>query len=199
MVEVTDKGVAIRKRMGGGVSETTLTAPAGQVSLRVEGDLFVVKTPAGEVRGDLARRETLLPVTTALKKASTAVVALRLLDRMTLNPNSVPGHALLLTRAMLQSLHGNDAGTAALAGWAKKRATQISVVRARQDSDKDGPDYCWNTYVISAIKIWDEYVDCLSRCAWWDIPANFACGFIYDLRAEGAFAWWLKCTAIRTE
>jgi len=194
VVEVKDATVAIRKQVGAGSSETTITTKAGVVTMRLQGGLFTVKTPAGLATGRLDVRASLAPLNAALAKSTTAMSARRLLMRMTLQPDSVPGHALLLTRALLQSVEGDRTGADALAGWSKKRGGGASVRRINLE---EGPEYCWDTYAIAAIHIWDEYAECYDDCTWYNLACKGGCAFIYDLRAEGAFAWWLKCTALR--
>ena len=196
VVEVKDAGVAIRKRIGGGLSETTLTTKSGSVTMRLQGGAFTVKTNAGQVAGNLSDPKSLLPVNAALGKSRAALLAKDLLTRMTLNPNSVPGHALLLTRALLQSVGGDHTGADSLADWSKKQGGRTTVRRIGLTDD--GPEYCWDTYAIAAIHIWDEYIDCYDNsCSWYNLLCKAGCALIYDLRAEGAFAWWLHCTAIR--
>ena len=197
VVEVKDATVAIRKRVGGGVSETTLTTRSGSVTMKLLNGAFTVGTGAGQVAGNVADRKSMAPVHVALAKSPTALKAKALLTRMTLNPDSVAGHALLLTRALLQSVDGDRTGADAMAAWSKKQDGRATVRRVNLEDS--GPEYCWNTYAIAAMHIWDDYASCYDACTWYNYLCKGECALIYDLRAEGAFAWWLKCTAIRVE
>ena len=197
VVEVKDATVSIRKRISPGSSQTRLTSKSGVATMELRGEVFTVTTKAGQVAGSLADRDSLAPVQAAIGGSHEALLAGRLLARLALNPDSVPGHALLLTRALLQSASGDRTGTDSLAAWSKNRATRPAVKRVSVD-DEDGPEYCWNTYVVAAVKIWDDYQDCFYHfCGTYQILCKLGCAVIYDLRAEGAFAWWIKCTAIR--
>jgi len=195
IVEVSDGTVAIRKRIGGGSSETVLTAKSGVVTMGLRGGVITIVTKAGRLVGDLTNRESIVPVNLALARSQVAVLANRLLTRMVLNPDSVSGHALLLTRALLQSVQGDRTGTDALAAWSKNPRGGTSVRRIKNEDP--GPEYCWDTYAVSAMHIWDDYASCYDSCSWYDYFCKGDCAFIYDLRAEGAFAWWMKCTALR--
>ena len=42
-----------------------------------------------------------------------------------------------------------------------------------------------------------EYEDCMNQLYWYEIFDMIGCAFIYDLRAIGAFSWWVTCVGFR--
>lgn len=32
--------------------------------------------------------------------------------------------------------------------------------------------------------------------SWWEFLDEAACATVYDMRAIGAFSWWMKCVAL---
>jgi hypothetical protein len=81
-------------------------------------------------------------------------------------------------------------------GGALAGTTGVAVV-AQQEADDDGeingPGDCWDAYVEEAIEAYLEYEDCMAQQAWWDLLAT-----IYDIRAIGAFSWWITCVGFRS-
>ena len=47
--------------------------------------------------------------------------------------------------------------------------------------------------VVAAFK---EYEDCLAGLSWYEVFDWMSCAVIYDIRAIGAFAWYLKCVGL---
>jgi hypothetical protein len=58
------------------------------------------------------------------------------------------------------------------------------------------PTDCWEAYTKEAIAAFIEYEDCMKNLSWWEVLDAAACAAIYDMRAIGAFSWWLKCVAL---
>jgi hypothetical protein len=61
----------------------------------------------------------------------------------------------------------------------------------------DGPEECWDAYAKEAIAAYIEYEECMYATKWWDLASQAACATIYEMRAIGAFAWWVKCVGLR--
>jgi hypothetical protein len=41
-----------------------------------------------------------------------------------------------------------------------------------------------------------EYEECMKDLSWWEFLDEAACATVYDMRAIGAFSWWMKCVAL---
>ncbi len=66
------------------------------------------------------------------------------------------------------------------------------------DQDGDGPGDCWDVYVEEAIEAYIEYEECMSDEQWWDLWGQTGCAAIYEMRAIGAFSWWVSCVGFRS-
>ncbi len=143
------------------------------------------------MRGTALQLSSLVPLAEYLRHSSAAIAAKRLLDRSVLRPDILEGNALLLTRALLGSMWGESNGTVQYQHWAQTAAAPAKVVKARL---AEGPGACWDSYAAEAIRIMDDYTQCGSGCGWSGYFCLGACGLIYDLRAEGAFMWFMKCS-----
>jgi hypothetical protein len=60
-----------------------------------------------------------------------------------------------------------------------------------------GPGECWDEYVKEAVACYKEFEDCMRGLSWYDVIGKTACATIYDLRAIGAFYWWVSCVGLR--
>ena len=59
-----------------------------------------------------------------------------------------------------------------------------------------GPGDCWDQYAKEAIAAATELEDCERNVQWWDYFGYHRCNLIYEMRAIGAFSWWLKCVSL---
>jgi len=72
------------------------------------------------------------------------------------------------------------------------------VVADVQEQDGDGPGECWDVYVEEAIEAYMDYEDCMAGEQWWDLAGQSGCALIYEMRAIGAFSWWVTCVGFRS-
>ena len=114
-----------------------------------------------------------------------------LLGRVSISPRSPIEHQLKTTRAILLSMIGNQTGMVAIRAMAAP-AGEPRVIPASFQT----PTECWETYVKEAMTAFKEYEDCLAGVSWWEVFDWMSCAIIYDLRAIGAFAWWLRCVGL---
>jgi hypothetical protein len=95
---------------------------------------------------------------------------------------------------MLLSETGSPEGAADLSRWARTARQALALTPV---AFQTGPGDCWKAYTIEAIAAYDEFEDCLKGVKWYELGAELACGTLYDLRAIGAFSWYLHCVALR--
>ncbi len=135
-----------------------------------------------------------------LATSAAASGALLLLTRLEPVSGSPITHTLLVTQALLGSALGVPRPGAELEAWARRptRAARVRTI-AWQDGQQmqEGPTDCWNEYAAEAIAAWIEYEQCVDAEEWWDAPGLLACLLIYDMRAIGAFSWWVSCVGFR--
>ena len=187
--ELKGEDVSVRKTFDGGRSITTLTSGGKHVTISLAGDQIVVTGSGKVLRGTASRIDSLEASAAYLRQSPAAIAAKRLLDRVALRPDVLEGNALLLTKALLGSMWGESTGTVQYQRWAQAAVTQAKVVKARVS----GPGECWDSYAAEAIRIMDDYIQCGGGCGWSGFFCLGSCGFIYDLRAEGAFMWYMRC------
>jgi hypothetical protein len=106
--------------------------------------------------------------------------------------------SLVSSRIVLGALRGDEdvRRLARRARPASPRVVNVSLVA--QSPSPDGPGHCWDAYAEEAIEAWMEYEDCVDNEDWYDVAGLGACLVIYEMRALGAFSWWLSCSAIRS-
>jgi len=192
-IEVEGAGVAIRKHVAGGRSEIALTTPADTVSVVSAPGGVVVRrgstridvTRAHRERGEAAR--ALLAGSTAVREAA------GLLGRLGLGEQSPLRQSLMLTRAFLLSTWGDRSGIDDLRQWSRTAATRLRATRVALQLTAGE---CWAAYAIEAIAAYNEYMECTDGKSWYDLLDIAACALVYDVRAIGAFAWWLNCVSL---
>ena len=75
-------------------------------------------------------------------------------------------------------------------------ALLASPAARESDGQTEGPGYCWDEYVKEAVAAFDEWVDCHDNVRWYDIGGFFLCDWVYEARAIGAAAWYVKCVGL---
>ena len=105
---------------------------------------------------------------------------------------------LLSTRMLLQAGEPDAATRTDAVRWvaASRPASRSGVTRVALD--EEGPGGCWEQYAAEAIAAYMEYEDCMKNAAWYDVVTQLGCVLIYDMRALGAFSWWIGCVSFRS-
>jgi len=202
-VEVTAAGLTIQKSLGPGRVDTRLVTPDEDVVIGLDRrGVFVTDSRLG-LTAD-GRTPTGLERARSRLRASAAVnAAVALLDGLEPVAGSPVTGTLLVTQAMLESALGTPGAGRDLERWVQRPIAGARTVRvAWQDGQEllaspDGPTDCWEEYVAEAIAAWIEYEQCVDSEEWWDAPGLLSCLVIYDMRAIGAFSWWVSCVGFR--
>jgi hypothetical protein len=190
-IELADNGVSVRKAYQGGSVKTTITAGRQQIVIALNGGEVAITSGGRTWKAATSNLETLEEAAAVLRNSAVVRAARALLDRTPLRPDSIGGNAMLLTKALLGSISGDSASSAEHQRWAQSAARRPQIVRAMQQGM--GPGDCWDMYSDEALRIASNYVDCGQACSWKGFWCLLSCGFIYDIRAEGAFMWYMKC------
>jgi len=192
-IEVAGRDVTVRRQLAPGRLQTDVRTASEKVSFVLDAKGLAITTPHGHVRlspTDMDANRTamrLLDHSVALRRASA------LLSQVTLGDTSPVGHMLMLTHAFLLTMAGERDEALAVARQA--RAT-LQTVRVARTGFGGGPDECWNEYAREAIAAFLEFEDCMKGVAWYDVFGGALCSSIYDLRAIGAFSWYLSCVGL---
>jgi hypothetical protein len=190
-VEIRNPRVTIQKHFTIGRSETTIQSGTDRVRLTLDPSGLAVSTSRGTARlstGEAAARRAraLLQQSPAFRQALTTLAG------MQVSPKTPVAPLVLTTRAFLQSLSGDVSGYVAVGAWTRQALSTSLIVKVRDTT----PGECWNEYVKEAVAAYDEMTDCVRNVAWWDVMGSSACHLIYDLRAIGAFSWWISCVSL---
>jgi hypothetical protein len=190
-IELKGRDATVRKTFAGRTSKTTLVSGVHLITIAMSGDDVTITAPEKVWRGSAAVPESLAQAANYLRQSTAAIAAKRLLDHTALAANTLEGNAMLLTKAFLGSIWGEDAGTVEYQQWAAGRVGRPRVTTVALATQ--GPGDCWDKYAAEAIRIMNDYVDCASSCNWRGFFCMNSCGLIYDIRAEGAFMWYMSC------
>jgi hypothetical protein len=166
--------------------------------LQVAGSETTITTASEEVHLIVGRRGMTVTGVAAVSESAAVRRALDLLARVSVPLESPMGQALMATRAMLLSAVGDRA--AARAVFARGRVALEdaggSSLPESDDDDELNPTECWNTYAREAIAAATDFDNCLDDCAWYNAPCEIGCQLVYDMRAIGAMAWWMRCVGL---
>jgi hypothetical protein len=191
LFEVAGERVTVRKSIARASSTTTVTTPDERVEVVVSREGVRLDGPDGVLiarRGDL---ETGLTIRARLAGSRAVAAALALLTEAGGGPRSPVTQALVATRVTLGALAGDPIARGTLGAAASPRVQPVAL------TPQDGPGDCWDMYVEEAVEAYMEYEDCVDNTNWYDVVGLASCLTIYEMRAVGAFSWWLSCTAIR--
>lgn len=191
-VEIGDRGVSVRRELRADRLTTTVTAGGEKISLTVDRNGLLVTAPHGRVRVTPAHPEAGAAVVRLLSGSAAIRRGVELLGRVNLGVTSPTGQTLLLTRAFLLSVAGERDEALAVVRTARAMLQTPRLVDARF-----GPGDCWNEYVKEALACYKEFEDCMRDLSWYDVIGKTSCATIYDLRAIGAFSWWVSCVGLR--
>jgi hypothetical protein len=193
--EVKDEHVVVRRDLLLGRSMTTLSSGTEQVILTIDRQGITVTTPAGRRSASLARPEGITAVVESLQGRQVVKDATELLRRRHFDEQTPEGRAFTLTRALLESVAGDNAGTLEVVGWthASRPAPGPKAVLAAVGSD---PASCWDAYAHDAIRAAGDYVDCYNNTSWYDVIDRIGCSVLYDIEAEGDWLWYMNCVGL---
>ena len=191
IVETPD--LLLRKHLVGDRAITTIVSGSEEIAIEVNRSRLIVSGTAGRVEVATSDLERLREASTLVARSRAARLAVDLLAKMQ-PTDAALARVLLSTRAMLLAAGKDQGAMTDLARWTD--VVSASVARARgviRVGYQDSPTDCWNKYAAEAIAVYKEYEDCVNNLAWYQVLQAMACTAIYDLRALGAFSWYIGC------
>ncbi len=191
--EIGDRSITIRRELSAGRLVTTVSTRGERISFALDRNGLLVSSPHGRAQLMASNPEVGQTVMRWMALSPAMHQATALLARVRLGAGSAVGHTLMLTRAFLLSATGDRDAAAAQLREARAALETVRVVQARFD----GPGDCWDAYVREAIAAIDEYQSCMRNVSWYDLFGQASCGAVYDMRAIGAFSWWMNCVGLR--
>jgi hypothetical protein len=189
--DVLGPGVTIGKRVTPQGTMTTFAAEGERVSVLLTPSRLVIEGLGDRL--DVARGSRRDADVVRARAASSRAMrrAAALLNGARFREWSPLAPTLHATRLMLQSLAGEKVTGRAdvdVAAWLKGRANTRNVSL--------GPGDCWTIYAVEAIATYIEYEQCVDAEQWWDVFGLASCLIIYEMRAIGAYTWWLSCIGL---
>lgn len=187
-VEARDGVVTVRRQLTRDRMQTIVTTSTERVVLTIDAAGLSVTSGRRQLRVSPVHPEAGADVERLLRTSAALDRADVLLGRVKMSKASPVGHTLNLTRAFLLSVAGRRDEAIGVA-----RAARAELLTARVIDARFGPDDCWNEYVKEAVSAYDEFVDCQHHTTF-DLLNS--CTIIYDMRAIGAFSWWVSCVGL---
>jgi hypothetical protein len=191
-IELGDRDVTVRRQLTHDHLQTVVTSGAEKIDLTIDKNGLLVSAGGRRIRVSASHPETGADVVRLLKSSQALRRATTLLGRVQLGMSSPVAHTLVLTRAFLLSTAGRASEAVDVV-----RTARVSLQQVRLTPARFGPGECWDEYAREAIAAYMEYEDCMKNSAWYDVFGMTSCAAIYDLRAVGAFSWWVSCVGLR--
>lgn len=196
-IEVQATALTLKKEVAGDRIITSMRDRDDEFVVAYDARTLTVSGRAGRVSARRDDRERLERARALIAGSSTARRAAALIAQLGFGDATPVQPMLLSTRVLLLAAVGDSSGVRDLSNWARRTRLSTQVVKASFGQQKDKtPTDCWNAYVKEAIEAWTEFEDCLKQVDWYEFWGTPACTLIYEMRAYGAFSWWLSCVAL---
>jgi hypothetical protein len=195
-IDVRTSDVRVRKQIAAARSTTTVATASDE--LVIDFDRTRLSVSRGGTRIDVTpeHQERMAAARSLITQSTAAGRAARLLGQIGLRADAPTRVMLLSTRVLLQAGNPDPSTRADAAHLIESARTRTGRV-TRVALEEDGPTDCWNKYAAEAIAAYMEYEDCMKQVKWYDLFGPAACALVYDMRALGAFSWWLGCVSFR--
>jgi hypothetical protein len=203
-VEVESSNLLVSRETATAKITTVIRDQRNELVVSFEAGRLTVKSPAGRVAtttaqsGQMANARRLIDAFPGSRKA------LAMINRLGFGPEVPVLPLLVTTRSFLQAVTMDtvkpvDNGSfqrrveAVMGG---RRVTKAAFVQDPKKPTDRTPTECWDLYAKEAILAYIEYEECVKDLAWYELLDLTACAAIYDIRAMGAFSWWMRCVSI---
>ena len=193
--EIANQLVSIRRRVTRRESVTTIRSAGEEISVALTPARLVARGRGQELVITTAAREDSEALRAWLSESAAVRRAIGLLGTVRVPVNSPLTVTLAMTRLQLQAMSGEIAPGRDARELARRILQQASALRV---GDEEGPTECWVQYAKEAIAAWIEYEQCVDSTKWYDVLNLAGCLAIYDIRAIGAFSWWMTCVGFRS-
>jgi hypothetical protein len=203
-VEVESAGLLVSRQTAATKVTTVIRDQRDQLTVSFERGRLTVKSPAGQLSATPLQVTQMAAARRLIDAFPGSRKALSLINRLGFGPEVPVLPLLVTTRSFLKAVTINPASPADDASFQRRVdvAAGVRVTKAalRQDTGKKTtdrtPTECWDAYTKEAIAAYIEYEDCVKDLAWYDLLGLTGCAAIYDVRAMGAFSWWMRCVSI---
>lgn len=203
-VEVESAGLLLSRQVAATKVTTVIRDQRDLLTVSFERGRLTVKSPAGQLSATSSQVIQMAAARRMIDAFPGSRKALSLINKLGFGPEVPVLPLLVTTRSFLQAVTMSPASLADNASFGRRvdAATGVRVTRAAfvQDAGKKStdrtPTECWDAYTKEAIAAYIEYEECVKDLAWYDLLGLTGCATIYDVRAMGAFSWWMRCVSI---
>jgi len=203
-VEVESAGLLVSRQIAATKVTTVIRDQRAELTVSFERGRLTVKSPAGHLSATPAQVTQMAAARRMIDAFPGSRKALSLINTLGFGPRVPVLPLLVTTRSFLQAVTMSPASPSDNASFERRvdAATGVRVTRTAfvQDTGKKTtdrtPTECWDAYTKEAIAAYIEYEECVKDLAWYEVLDMTACAAIYDVRAMGAFSWWMRCVSI---
>jgi hypothetical protein len=199
-IELETTELKLSKEVKGSQVVTRMREGRDELVLSLDEKKLAVATPAGRVSAARTDRKALERLRQLVAASAVGRKTAALIGKLGFGA-ATPVHPMLVTtRAFLMTAAGERMTRGDLGGWARQAQPKAQSGQALkvslQEQEMITPTDCWNAYSKEAIAAWIEYEDCMEDVEWWEFLGATGCAAVYEMRALGAFSWWLKCVSL---
>lgn len=203
-VEVESAGLLVSRQTALKRVTTVIRDQRAELVVSFEAGRLSVNSPAGRLSASTTQPAQLEAVRRMVEAFPGSRKALALINKLSFGPEVPVLPLLVTTRSFLQAVTTAALSPVENAQFQRRvdAAAGVRVIKTAyvQDggkkSDDRTPTECWEAYAKEAIAAYIEYEQCIKDLAWYEFLDLTACATIYDVRAMGAFSWWMRCVSI---
>ena len=203
-VDVESQGLRVSREIAGSKISTTIRAERDQLVVSFDRGRLTVTSPSGRLSATPAQKTEMATARRVIDAFPGTRKALALINKLGFGSETPVLPLLVTTRAFLQAVTAGEVSPVENAAFQRRveaaYAPRLLKVSLAQDSGKKTgdltPGECWDVYAKEAIAAYTEYENCIKDLAWYEFIDLTACAAIYDMRAIGAFSWWMRCVSL---
>jgi hypothetical protein len=202
-VEVESAGLLVSRQVAATKVTTVIRDQREQLVVSFERGRLTVNSPAGRVSATSVQVTEMAAARRLIAAFPGSRKALSLINKLGFGPEVPVLPLLVTTRSFLRAVTVTAVSPGDTGSFQRRvdAVTGARVTKAAfgQDGKKTTdrtPTECWDAYAKEAIAAYIEYEDCTKDLAWYAFLDMTACATIYDVRAMGAFSWWMRCVSI---
>ena len=203
-IEVESAGLLVSRQIAATKITTVIRDQRDELVVSFDRGRLTVNSPAGRLSATPAQVTQMAVARRLIDAVPGSRKALSLINKLGFGPEVPVLPLLVTTRSFLQAVTMSAVSPADNASFQRRvdAATGVRVTKATFGQDTGTkttdrtPTECWDAYTKEAIAAYIEYEQCVQDLAWYELLDLTACAAIYDVRALGAFSWWMRCVSI---
>jgi hypothetical protein len=197
-------GLRVSREVAATKVTTVIRDQRDELVVSFERGRLIVNSPAGRLSANPGQVAQMAAARRVIDAFPGSRKALSLINKLGFGPEVPVLPLLVTTRSFLQAVTMGAVSPVDNTSFQRRVDEAIGVrvtkVAFAQDSGKKStdrtPTECWDAYTKEAIAAYIEYEQCVKDLAWYEFLDLTACATIYDVRAMGAFSWWMRCVSI---